>query len=316
MTETNTHVSGVATQTDGNPRRWLPVLGVLGFLIGAVQGMEVAFSTYPGVLTESLSHMHLEVLLELMSPLLLLAAGYVWATDVTVASEYQPAVVAVTAAHLIGFGLAVSPRFLAPESAAYGWAHGMIGFGIVEVLPILATPFVLLGGASVASFRGRASEQSSRGATASEFSVWWAIAFGVAGFLAGIGRWKFSGFGLVYLLDTPLTPELMETLVLTAYPLGFVLNWILLFLLGYVWGGKRLPGASWLPVFGIVLVTAVFGYISLYLTQILVIWPDIHSLVRLDSLVYVSIQSVSFVVAPCVVLAGAMVARFGADPSR
>ncbi|MFD1644481.1 hypothetical protein [Haloarchaeobius litoreus] len=317
MTDTNAHVSGVSTHADGNPRRWLPLLGVVGFLVGAVQGAEVALSTYPGVLTGALSSQQLGLLLALMNPFLLLAVGYLWATDVAVESEYQHALVAVTASHLLGFGLAVLPRFLFPEQAAYGWPLGIAGFGLVEVLPILATPFVLLGGASVASVRHRVSERSVRESGAdSTLSLRWAIGLGVAGLLAGLARWHVTGFGLVFLLDLQTDPALLRLLTATAFPLSFVLNWVLLFGLGSVWGRQHDPASEWRSVFGIVLVAAVFGYVSLYLGQVLVASPDSGYLVDPEGALYLLVQTASCVATPCVVLAGAMVGRFTTDHSR
>jgi hypothetical protein len=313
MTDTNAHVSGVSTHADGNPRRWLPVLGGVGFLIGTVQGAEVALSTYPGFLTGALSSQQLGLLLALMNPFLLLAVGYLWATDVTVASEYQHALVAVTASHLLGFGLAVLPRFLFPEQAAYGWPLGFAGFGLVEVLPILATPFVLLGGASVASARSRVSEMSDRTSTT---SVRWAVVLGAAGLLTGLAGWHVSGFGLVPLLDLQMDPALLRLLTLVAVPLSFVLTWVLSFALGYAWGQDHTPASEWRTVFVIVLAAAVVGYVSLYLGQVLVTWPDPRPLVDPAGVLYVVVQSASFVAAPCVVLAGAMVSRFTADQPR
>lgn len=316
MTDTNAHVSDIRTRTDGNPRRWLPVLGVVGLLVGAVQGAAVAVSTYPGVLAEAFSPRYLRLLLAVLNPFLLLAVGYLWATDVPVESEYRPALGAVTASYLLGFGLAVLPRFLFPEQAAYGWPLGMVGFGLVELLPILAVPFVFVGGASVAYVQSRTGEAvagpSDRDAGAT-ISPTWAVAFGVVGLLAGLARGHISGFGLAVLLDLRLDLALTNLLVLTGLPLHFFANWLLPFGLGYVWSREGNPASEWPTVFAVVVPTAVAGFVLLFLGPILVTWPELRFLVQPAQLLHAVIRTFGFVTVACVVLAGAMVGEFGAD---
>ncbi|MFD2373311.1 hypothetical protein [Haloarchaeobius iranensis] len=295
------------------------MLGVVGLLVGAVQGAAVAFSTYPAVLTEAFSARYLRLLLAVLNPFLLLAVGYLWATDVSVESEYLPALGTVTASYLLGFGVAVLPRFLFPEQAAYGWPLGMVGFALVELLPILATPFVFLGGASVAYFQSRMQERVSERTgrypgSGSTIPLRWAIALGVAGLLAGLARGHSYGFGLASVFGMQMDRALLRLLTLTALPLNFYASWILPFGLGYVWGQEGHPASEWPTVFGIVVPTAVAGFVLLFLGPVLVTWPELRFLVQPAQLLHAVIRTFGFVTVACVVLAGAMVGGSGADP--